>query len=1115
MMVLFISQSMKKAQLVVRRILDQYANRVGSDVWRTVITAEGLETVKVLLKKNASKNTAVACHWIRSRNRDDLLWIVGHRDAFDENGQVPVGSTTRELMHREWENDWMYLPFVSLLTALAALFHDWGKASDYFQKKLAEGDLTADPFRHEWISCKILEAVIRCSSAWDDDRKWLLYLSEGHFNLEDMGKALLSEDNHQGKLASLPPLACLLVWLILSHHRLPDLDSEERNRYDGRQRMTVEDILQTVNSTWGYENTKPEAMSRRKECFTFSSGLLWDDGLLWRKEVRKWCARGLEDYDDLKSLMTGEQVHPALRRCLQDARLGLMLGDHYLSSLPASSDQSRWGARSLQANTDRKTGKPKQFLEEHLVGVMKQSLAIVHRLPAFASRMEKAYDVHSLRKTSPPLFRWQDRTAAKIRKYREDREENHAFFIVNMASTGCGKTMANAKIMEAVSEDGESLRYVLALGLRSLTLQTGDEYRERIGLSKDDMAVIIGSSAVLKLHNRTKGQDDTSLYGEDGPFMEQELSCIDTQSDQENQFLDIFFNPAQPESAGKNRNFLYKPVLVTTIDHMMGAVETKRGGRYIPPSLRLMSSDLVIDEIDDFDRKDLTAIARLVHLAGMYGRNVAISSATIPPDLAEGMYRSYMAGLACRNAFFSEKKAGTVVWCDEFRTDVQTMDTEDSRFAENHDRFIKARIEKLKKEPAKRRGFLFPCKVNDDESDLIKEYFSSIKQAVLQLHRDHHVVDRKTGKNISIGVIRMANVNPCVELSLYLMQCNWPDHTAVRVMTYHSRQILLLRHEQEKYLDSVLKRKQENGQVVDIEDPVMRNHIDHETEEDIIFILVATPVEETGRDHDFDWAVIEPSSGRSIIQLAGRVLRHRKSAGNISHENVAVMDYNLRGLQGQERAFIWPGYEDGRYVLETHCMEELIDGKRLEEKIDAVPRIRKASHLEPCRRLIDLEQQIMADFNSFTDTGPQCINGWNYEAWWMTALPQEMNRFRRADIPEEKLYAKYIDGKVCLCELDADTSCSKAYGIEPYTGMTPGMKKRLWLSDEERNYIKLLESLAAGQDGPKEKLMKRYSEIFGEITVPASKNNAKTLLYSDQLGLFHMEKEELEIGKAQ
>lgn len=1114
MMVLFISQSIKKAQLVTRRILDQYADRIGNDVWRTVITSDGLETVKVLLKKNASRNTAVACHWIRSRNRDDLLWIVGRRDVFDENGRVPVNFTTKEMIHEDWENDWAYLPFVTILTALAALFHDWGKASDYFQDKLARELLTADPFRHEWISCKILEAVVRCSHAWDDDKKWLAFLAEGKFDQDKVGKAMTEGDLE--KLAPLPPLAGLLTWLIFSHHRLPDPDKTARNKYDGRQRKNIGDMLQSISGTWGYENKEAHEPAALEKCLAFSAGFLWDDAPIWRKMVKKWCHRALESYDRLAGMMTGSEAQPVLRRCLNDARLGLMLGDHYLSSLRRADDQSCWGARTLWANTDRKSGKPKQYLEEHLVGVTKQALRIVHRLLAFSENMEKAYDVHSLKKTSPPAFRWQDRVAAKIRKYRDSDERKRGWFIINMASTGCGKTMANAKIMEAVSEDGESLRYVLALGLRSLTLQTGDEYRDRIGLSPDEMAVIIGSNAVLKLHQQSPGSSsDPSIYGEDGTLMEQELGCVNTQSESQNQFLNIFFDPDHPDSAQKNKNFLYKPVLVTTIDHMMGAVETKRGGRYILPSLRLMSSDLVIDEIDDFDRKDLTAIARLVHLAGMYGRNVAISSATIPPDLAEGMYRSYMAGLACRNAFFSEKKAGTVVWCDEFRTDVQTMDTEDSRFAENHDRFIKARIEKLKKEPAKRRGFLFPCKVNDDESDLIKEYFSSIKQAVLQLHRDHHVVDRKTGKNISIGVIRMANVNPCVELSLYLMQCNWPDHTAVRVMTYHSRQILLLRHEQEKYLDSVLKRKQENGQVVDIEDPVMRNHIDHETEEDIIFILVATPVEETGRDHDFDWAVIEPSSGRSIIQLAGRVLRHRKSAGNISHENVAVMDYNLRGLQGQERAFIWPGYEDGRYVLETHCMEELIDGKRLEEKIDAVPRIRKASHLEPCRRLIDLEQQIMADFNSFTDTGPQCINGWNYEAWWMTALPQEMNRFRRADIPEEKLYAKYIDGKVCLCELDADTSCSKAYGIEPYTGMTPGMKKRLWLSDEERNYIKLLESLAAGQDGPKEKLMKRYSEIFGEITVPASKNNAKTLLYSDQLGLFHMEKEESEIGEAQ
>ena len=70
----------------------------------------------------------------------------------------------------------------------------------------------------------------------------------------------------------------------------------------------------------------------------------------------------------------------------------------------------------------------------------------------------------------------------------------------------------------------------------------------------------------------------------------------------------------------------------------MGATETTRGGRYILPSLRLMSSDLVIDEVDDFTGADSIAIGRLIHLAGMLGRKVMISSATIPPSLAEGYF---------------------------------------------------------------------------------------------------------------------------------------------------------------------------------------------------------------------------------------------------------------------------------------------------------------------------------------------------------------------------------------------------------------------------------------------------------------------------------------------
>ena len=62
------------------------------------------------------------------------------------------------------------------------------------------------------------------------------------------------------------------------------------------------------------------------------------------------------------------------------------------------------------------------------------------------------------------------------------------------------KIIANAKLMRAVSTSGDELRYVLALGLRSLTLQTGDEYRERIGLSHDELAVLVGDAAARDLH---------------------------------------------------------------------------------------------------------------------------------------------------------------------------------------------------------------------------------------------------------------------------------------------------------------------------------------------------------------------------------------------------------------------------------------------------------------------------------------------------------------------------------------------------------------------------------------------------------------------------------------
>jgi len=98
MMVTFISQCEKNALKKTRRVLDAFANRIGDNTWQTVITQEGLNTVKKMLRQTARKSTAVSCHWIRSRSRSQFLWVVGNKIKFDENGVVPVNYTSNQII---------------------------------------------------------------------------------------------------------------------------------------------------------------------------------------------------------------------------------------------------------------------------------------------------------------------------------------------------------------------------------------------------------------------------------------------------------------------------------------------------------------------------------------------------------------------------------------------------------------------------------------------------------------------------------------------------------------------------------------------------------------------------------------------------------------------------------------------------------------------------------------------------------------------------------------------------------------------------------------------------------------------------------------------------------
>ena len=73
MNVLIISRCTKNARVESCRIIDQFAERTGDAAWQTVITLEGVNTLRRLLRKTARRNTAVACHWLKKNGQTEIM----------------------------------------------------------------------------------------------------------------------------------------------------------------------------------------------------------------------------------------------------------------------------------------------------------------------------------------------------------------------------------------------------------------------------------------------------------------------------------------------------------------------------------------------------------------------------------------------------------------------------------------------------------------------------------------------------------------------------------------------------------------------------------------------------------------------------------------------------------------------------------------------------------------------------------------------------------------------------------------------------------------------------------------------------------------------------------
>lgn len=1082
-----------------------------------MITQEGLSAVKKLLRKTATKNTAVSCHWIRSRARSEFVWAVGNKNKFNEQGFVPVNITELDMSQFKDTNQWKTIKLIEYTAAIAGLFHDFGKANTLFQQKLQpgyKGD-KYEPYRHEWVSLRLFEALVRGKS----DESWLETLSLSDSTSLDQAFDVVTKDGidkeiMNNPLVGLTPYAQLVGWLILTHHKLPLYPiwkeklppslSEESNWFESN-----------FEPFWNSNNCKDLEITndQLKKNWTYRYGLPVVS-MQWRSKICLLAAEALSVLHSFSQSVVPENWLNEQIFTSHMARLCLMLADHHYSSLSATPkwQNPNYGAC---ANTDKTSKQPKQKLDEHLIGLAHHAAKIAKALPKLNSTLRSLDSPTTLtdnvKKSFKKDFGWQDKARQLTIKIGQSTI-TQGFFGINMASTGKGKTLANAKIMYGLGDEIGRRRFSVALGLRTLTLQTGREYREKIGLTDDELAILVGGIAVKDLadfnEDKTRKmveqakEEDLQWSESKSPLLNDDVH-LSYKGDLYQHSLSDWVNPTNIEgdySDSRIDKLIQSPVLVSTIDYLIPASEGIRGGKQIGPMLRLLTSDLVLDEPDDFGLDDLPALCRLVYWAAMLGSKVLLSSATIPPALAYGLYQAYQAGWEqfshANNPDWN--KEITCAWFDEFSCDSEAF-SEFSSFKLKHGKFVKSRIKELKKASnPKRKGQIFEIETICDVP-IEKTLADAVRQGILKLHKNHH--QSNSGKNVSIGLVRMANINPLVAVAKELLQIETPEDTCIHYCVYHSHYPLAIRSHLESNLDTILCRKEpekiwhQDSIELAVNKYKQSNHI---------FVVLASPVAEVGRDHDYDWAIVEPSSMRSIIQLAGRVLRHRQKIPETP--NILLLSKNFKALGSKhDICFIRPGFESKQLKMSSYDLKEILKPEQF-ETIDATTRITLPDPYkldnDRYKNLIELEHKALAECLFLKDGKgtPHAANvWWNSSPQWCGEV-QRQQRFRNSK--QDEAYYLFLKSEYTepFWQWKNESVYPQDFGegairIELKNDLIKSEGNYFWFNlDTTKIYLDLSQHFNID--------LITVSKRFGEVRLVNYNNNCSEYYYHPMLGVY-------------
>lgn len=856
MHVVFISNSNGRAASRVRAILDGYAVRIGEAAWSSPMTGEALDEVHRALKRGISRHTSVACYRNRGRDALDLLWVVGNRNRYDSYGRFAPETRSRK---KEFP-----MPFrhAALVAGIAGLCHDIGKSNSQFQHKIGNSDEPcasgheSDGIRHEWVSSWVFRRMLA------DEGQPLPYAMAQWKDAVDTAihtDWLPVQDRIDDAVDA-------VTTLIATHHHAFGYGGEARR-----------DLLDVISKDIHVRAPTDHQRSRL--------------GVInIPKEDPSWTAHGREIISELDRLAGVHEGDPDYWHGITlIARAAMILADHEVSSLDKSKDGIRHEPR-LYANTTKVNGKSvlNQDLIWHLQNVgatAKRNVGMFANpdLPALADETIK----NIMQRSADARYAWQDTSCDALPK--------GPALVFNVASTGAGKTRSNVKIVCAL-RDGKEVRIASAFNLRALTLQTYDAYCDEIKLARDrECACLVGDAVIREIHESLR--DDTENDADhSGSESNLDVTGVDA--------LDIpeWLNRESARLSGRDpargytlKKMLAAPVLVSTIDFLNAAGDmTLPNADHAHALLRIARSDLILDELDSYDVDSMVAVLRLVHVAALFGRNVVISSATLSPALAEYAHRAYRSGMRAHRALFGASiKAHVAVVSDAAHVDPVVLDVDEEAFDAAYQGY-------MSRMAGARRAITKMFRVAD-AGNSVGSFHAAILQSADALHQAHGW--DMDGTKVSVGLVRVANIRTCFNVAERLI-----DDPRIHVVTYHAREPLLRRTYKERWFDRILKRKAGSERLA----TVMRDHLKKvgTQQRDAIFIVVATPVEEVGRDHDFDWGIIEPSSMHSIIQTGGRVNRHRRV--DVECANIVILNRCYRDVRQKSRAgcvFTLPGNE--------------------------------------------------------------------------------------------------------------------------------------------------------------------------------------------------------------